>query len=300
MKKAKLAPWHSRKEQFKYMNMFTNPALQIDMHWFSITSTSFHNHDYYEINLITKGSCLYRHENGSFHVEKGDLLITRPDTYHQIIPVTDSDYRLINVSITEKLFSEICNSFSAFFLDKIKTLCHKKVSTSAPVYNYLLNLIKSGALTETNEYNYSIILKNWVHSVLTFAHKVSPQDALPYPHWFQELLAELALPESLQQKLYDTTVMQKYSATTLNRYFKEFLNTTPNIYFTNLKLDYCTQLLKHTDYSISTIAQKTGFDSFSYFTRLFRKTYGVTPLQYRKNCKNDTNYTLPPPELISN
>lgn len=290
MKKQKLAPWHAKKEQFKYIDMFSNPALQIDMHWFSQTSTSFHNHDYYELNLITKGRCLYRHESGSFHIEKGDILIACPDTYHQIVPVTDSDYRLINVSITEKLFAEICNSFSAFFLDKVKTLCHKRISSTPSVYNYLLNLIKSDALVETDEYNYSIILKNWVHSVLTFAHKSSPNEAFPYPEWFHELLVELALPESIGQKLPDTTIMQKYSATTLNRYFKEYLNTTPNVYFTNLKLEYATQLLKHTDYTISVVAQKIGFDSFSYFTRLFTKTYNITPLQYRKNCKSHTNY----------
>ena len=38
--------------------------------------------------------------------------------------------------------------------------------------------------------------------------------------------------------------------------------------------------------SIQDIAEKVGYDSTDYFTRLFKKTYHILPSQYRKNQKN--------------
>ena len=36
------------------------------------------------------------------------------------------------------------------------------------------------------------------------------------------------------------------------------------------------------DYSILNISSTIGYDSLSFFIRLFKKQYGITPLQYRK------------------
>lgn len=280
MKKVKLSPWHGEIEQFKSDVMFTDPTLQIDMHWADI-STSFHNHNYYEIMLITNGNCSYRHKDGMIYLNKNDLIITTPKEYHQLSP-TNSPFKLINLSVTPQLLNNICSSFSPYFIDNINKMCHQPIHVTSFVYKYLIELTKQCTLIYDNKLNYSITLKNWLHCVLTYISNTTEDNARPYPLWFHQLLTELALPETLSLKLMDTALMQKYSATTLNRYFKEYLNTTPNNYFIKLKLDYSTQLLKNTTYTIELIAQKIGFDSQAYFTRLFTKTYGVTPSQYRK------------------
>ena len=35
--------------------------------------------------------------------------------------------------------------------------------------------------------------------------------------------------------------------------------------------------------SVTAVAQRCGFDNISYFNRLFRRKYGKTPGEYRKN-----------------
>ena len=53
--------------------------------------------------------------------------------------------------------------------------------------------------------------------------------------------------------------------------------------FLNMKrLEYATQLLLSTDMSINEISDAVGFNSRSYFNRLFRSRYEMTPLEYRK------------------
>ena len=52
--------------------------------------------------------------------------------------------------------------------------------------------------------------------------------------------------------------------------------------FCLLPLTAAAQLLSQSSTSISDVAVAVGFDNFSYFCRLFRKKYQVSPKQYRQ------------------
>ena len=49
------------------------------------------------------------------------------------------------------------------------------------------------------------------------------------------------------------------------------------------RLKRAKTLLKDTGKSIEKIAEEIGYDNVEHFNRLFKKTYGMTPVQYRKN-----------------
>lgn len=57
--------------------------------------------------------------------------------------------------------------------------------------------------------------------------------------------------------------------------------TSANNYFNRLRLEKACRLLKDTEKPISIIAEECGFDDPSYFSNIFKKTYRVTPMQYR-------------------
>lgn len=46
------------------------------------------------------------------------------------------------------------------------------------------------------------------------------------------------------------------------------------------------QLLSTTARPVNQIAVEAGYTNFSYFAKLFRKTTGMTPNEYRKSLKN--------------
>ncbi|MFD0693515.1 helix-turn-helix domain-containing protein [Paenibacillus sp. GCM10027628] len=50
----------------------------------------------------------------------------------------------------------------------------------------------------------------------------------------------------------------------------------------DVRMNESKQLLLHSNYSVAEIAEKTGFTSKSYFYRMFKKYYGVTPNDFRK------------------
>lgn len=63
--------------------------------------------------------------------------------------------------------------------------------------------------------------------------------------------------------------------------FKEFTGESPNQYHLNIRLERAKQLLETTLLNISEIAFQTGFETVSYFSKLFKKRNGISPKTYR-------------------
>ena len=53
-------------------------------------------------------------------------------------------------------------------------------------------------------------------------------------------------------------------------------------YILKTRLTNAKYMLKEDDISVSEIAEKCGFCSISYFCRVFKEHYNITPLAYRK------------------
>lgn len=68
-----------------------------------------------------------------------------------------------------------------------------------------------------------------------------------------------------------------------NDLFKNCFDITPNRYIINLKIDYAKKLLQTEYINISQTAEICGFSDIYYFSRLFKKETGQTPVEYRKH-----------------
>ena len=68
----------------------------------------------------------------------------------------------------------------------------------------------------------------------------------------------------------------------LNRLMKEHAGKTLHDYLIDYRLHIAKNLLKATDMSVTEIAQRTGFASYTHFIKVFRERTEHSPLQYRK------------------
>jgi AraC-like DNA-binding protein len=64
--------------------------------------------------------------------------------------------------------------------------------------------------------------------------------------------------------------------------FKAQVGLPPTQYVIKMRMKNAAKELRETYERVAEIAAGLGFDSDSYFTRAFKKTYGMTPTQYRK------------------
>lgn len=65
------------------------------------------------------------------------------------------------------------------------------------------------------------------------------------------------------------------------RNFKKYTGQTPMQFIVSLRINNAQLLLETTEYSINQIASIVGYDNQLYFSRLFHKQKGVSPMQYR-------------------
>ena len=92
-------------------------------------------------------------------------------------------------------------------------------------------------------------------------------------HFKEPLTLELLAEEGHMNKYY------------LSHAFKREYGISPINYMISRRTEESKYLLAETDLSMSQIAQLLGFSSLSYFSQVFRKTQGLTPMEYRQNAK---------------
>ena len=73
-----------------------------------------------------------------------------------------------------------------------------------------------------------------------------------------------------------------FSKSYLSAYFKDTLGFKISDFILRCKLEEGRDLLRFTDKSITTISTYLCFSSQSHFQTAFKKQYGITPKEYRR------------------
>lgn len=64
--------------------------------------------------------------------------------------------------------------------------------------------------------------------------------------------------------------------------FKDFTNLSPIEYRNQLRVEHAKELLKQNSASVSEVAHAVGIEDQFYFSRIFKESEGISPLQYKK------------------
>lgn len=81
------------------------------------------------------------------------------------------------------------------------------------------------------------------------------------------------------------------NANKLQEGFKYFYHNTVNGYIQVIRLEVAKDLLSNSDYNISEIVDKVGLSSKSYFSKIFREKYDISPSEFQQNNKRDIKQT---------
>lgn len=93
--------------------------------------------------------------------------------------------------------------------------------------------------------------------------------------WLQDKLSQPITIHQLADRL-------GVGSRTLNRRFKQATGLSPQAYLQNLRVAGAKDLLRHSNLTVGEIAWKVGLQDVSYFSQLFRRHSGVSPLRYRE------------------
>ena len=125
-------------------------------------------------------------------------------------------------------------------------------------------------------------LHNALQSILAPEQSCSTQPLEYSPEVTQALSY---IQTSYQHKISLTSVSEHVGLSSgyLCRIFKEETGLSINAYINNLRMTKAGELLKDKNSYIKEVAAAVGFEDQLYFSRLFKRYYGITPSEYRLN-----------------
>lgn len=101
-------------------------------------------------------------------------------------------------------------------------------------------------------------------------------------HYFEQLVKYI--DSHYDQELYLKDLAAKFYMNQFHcsRLFKKVLGKTFSEYVQGIRISKASQLIRGTNLSIEEIAQKVGYSDYFYFSKVFKKEFGITPAKYRK------------------
>lgn len=254
-----------------------------------------HTHDYVEVVYMVHGTTTHFVNGEKVVLQQGDLLFMGQGSVQEILPAGMDDIA-INFIILPSFFDTTLELIGPedtpmrrFVVDCLKSsdnptsYLYFHVSNVESVQNLVENLILSQI---DNFPNHRSI--NQTTMALLFLNLLNYTDHLAYQNEDEEVImktlryienhyADGSLTELSRELHYDPSWMSREIKKRTGKKFVELIQQK--------RLAQAVFLLENTDINIDDIAYQIGYENLSYFYRLFRKTYGVSPKKYRTEHK---------------
>lgn len=186
--------------------------------------------------------------------------------------------------ILEKANAFSCNSFR-LTLTRLATAINIAVDSFEKNSCFFLNYDFANFISNMNKLEYIDEIRDYFHSL--FDHillKLSERKGGKH----EEIVAKAI--DLINSNYQDINLTQEkvadmlgVSVSYLRKLFKTHTSKTVAEYITQTRMDISKKLLSSTEYTINEITEKIGLTYSNYFFKLFKKTYGMTPNEYKKN-----------------
>lgn len=113
-------------------------------------------------------------------------------------------------------------------------------------------------------------------------HRINASAAHINNPTFQQILRQIHSDFAQDISLQGLSAQYKLNYTYLSELFRQALGISFKTHLNNLRLAHACMLLADRDISISEVGEASGFNSYAYFNNQFKKEYGITPAEYRK------------------
>jgi len=257
-----------------------------------------HHHDFVEIVFITKGKGVQVISNNEYEVSEGDIFILQGFQNHYFKDAGKAE--MINVMfdpvkrpglVSDEI--KTIDGYSALFI--LEPQYRNRMHFKNMLHLNRVDLAKSeyvlnGMLHEITqkEPGYELFMKNKLEEIIIFLSRKYSQISIPKA---KSLVRIGKAIQFIETNFHDNIYIQQLaelsfmSIRNFQRIFKEATGLSPNDYLLELRIQHASKLLTETDSAIYDVSERVGITDWFYFSKAFKKKFGVSPLKYRKQSK---------------
>lgn len=244
-----------------------------------------HHHVAGEIMQVTQGRIRLLTGTTFLECEEGDIMFIPPNQVHEVYSLTDDaairgvvfEFSLIQVGDLLLNFFELFHrSQSLHYVIRKGGDGHKEMEHYIEEISDAYGNFSAGSRIRI----VSNLLLFMGELIRIFSLEVSTHDKnyrklKPVISYIEEHFAEKIQISKLSEQIH-------VCDDRLIRLFKEVTGETPIEYIMNLRIEAAIKYLTAGEMSIAEIADRTGFGSDTYMTRVFKQKLNTTPGKYRK------------------
>ncbi|MDY4969032.1 MAG: AraC family transcriptional regulator [Lachnospiraceae bacterium] len=282
-------------QKYKENKIHTDSAFPYNTYLCSIPldfpSVPLHWHDEVELIVIQKGSGMVKVNFNQYQVSAGSIVIVLPEQIHSIMEIPGMKMEYENILFRCEMLRSGADDFCYHtFLDPLFTggilidnhihpglCCHSEVSSIIRQMDHLCETRPEGYQLAVKGYLFQFLftlISNRQGHSLSSSEEKSLEKIKFIVGYVQEHYSE---PISITQ----IAQLCHYSDSHFMKFFRTHMETSFTRYLNDYRLTIAHRLLGSSKNTILEIAQQCGFENLSYFNRLFKRKYGVTPKEVR-------------------
>lgn len=256
---------------------------------------SRHMHRTYEIYFLLEGERYFFIGKETYHIRAGTVVLIRRDQIHKTSIVGIPYHDRILLQIDADLLDTYLKSQNLPKTEEYFTYLSGAMKPSEEEFTRLCGLCsRIREELSGKRKDYELIVKQNLTEMLVLLYRHKNQEdteEVRYEmrvedHKYQkvnEIAEYLTTHCETRESLEELSKRFYISKSYLTRIFKEVTGLTVREYANAVRVRRAKHYLRHSEHSITEIAQETGFDSITYFERVFKRYADVSPLRYRSH-----------------
>ena len=257
---------------------------------------NWHWHEEFEIGFVTEGSVILGCGNRNYQMECGDIFFINSNVLHSMY--RNATYKRAifkSIAFHSSIISENVTSvfYTKYLFPILSNVNFKEciINKDHRAYQSILDILENvWNYVYFEDSDYELKVRNELSTlfgILNQLQKNIEETVFPkIPNYLPEKRVQVLL-DYIQTNYKDKITIEtlaktaSISKTEVLRCFKSIIGLSPINYLNSYRLQKAAQLLINTENNIQEIATECGFDDNSYFSKLFKKNYHVTPHSFR-------------------
>nr|WP_296483675.1 AraC family transcriptional regulator [uncultured Acetatifactor sp.] len=251
-----------------------------------------HFHDTYELYYLLEGERYYFIDKETYRVGAGDVVLVKPNQIHKTSMAKSSYHNRMLLQIKGEAFNSFLkgNGFLTLgeLYDRNMQIISLKKRDADAVKTMILQIMEE-IREKKKEYELMVKVKLLELLVLLARYRKNmlpdskEQTAQTAKHQkVHEVADYLQTHPDTKECLEELAGRFYISKSYLSRIFKEVTGFGVNEYTNIVRVKKAQNLLIYGEYSVTEISELLGFESITYFERVFKKYTLYTPLRYRR------------------